>query len=377
METGLLFETRAGPVRLRWNRQGLTAIEMPELRPRELRAELAKQNGNPAPPFVADAARLLQRHLAGEAQDLGALPLDLSLLAPFQRAVHEKVRALPPGRTATYGEIAARLGKPGASHAVAQALGRNPFLVAVPSHRVLAAGGAPGGFSAPGGVVTKARLLALEGVTLAVDHGLSFDPVAAVEHLRGRDRRLAKFIDQVGPFRMRPAELQSPFEALLESIVYQQLTGKAAATILARVVALFRPRRFPRPQEVIDIPAEKLRGAGLSRSKAAALKDLAAKTLDGTVPASARALEKLSDDEIVERLTAVRGIGRWTVEMLLIFRLARPDVLPATDYGVRKGYARVRGARALPSPKELLAYGERWRPYRSVASWYLWRVLDL
>src|SRR5256886_1805024 len=373
----MLFETRAGPVRMRWNERGLTAIEMPELPPRALRAELAKQNGTQAPPFVREAARLLERPLAGEAQDLAALPLDLSVLAPFQRAVYEKVRDLPPGRTATDGEIAALLGKPGASRAVGQALGRNPFLVAVPCHRVLAAGGAPGGFSAPGGVIAKQRLLALEGVTLAVDHGLPFDPAAAVEHLRGRDRRLAKLIDRVGPFRLRPAELQSPFEALLESIVYQQLTGRAAATILARVIGLFRPRRFPRPQDVAGIAEEKLRGAGLSRSKAAALKALAAKTLDGTVPASARALEKLSDAEIVERLTAVRGIGAWTVEMLLIFRLARPDVLPATDYGVRKGYALVRGARELPSPKALLAYGERWRPYRTVASWYLWRVLDL
>jgi len=141
------------------------------------------------------------------------------------------------------------------------------------------------------------------------------------------------------------------------------------------VIALFRPRRFPRPQDVAGIEEEKLRGAGLSRSKTAALKDLAAKTLDGTVPASARELEKLSDAEIVERLTAVRGIGPWTVEMLLIFRLARPDVLPVTDYGVRKGFARVRGAPELPSPKELLAHGERWRPYRTVASWYLWRSL--
>ncbi|HMC35006.1 MAG TPA: MGMT family protein, partial [Myxococcales bacterium] len=173
----MLFETRAGPVRLRWNERGLTAIEMPELPPRALRAELAKQNGTQAPPFVREAARLLERHLAGEAQDLVALPLDLSLLAPFQRAVYDKVRDLPPGRTATYGEIAALLGKPGASRAVGQALGRNPFLVAVPCHRVLAAGGAPGGFSAPGGVIAKQRLLALEGVTLAVDHGLPFDPV--------------------------------------------------------------------------------------------------------------------------------------------------------------------------------------------------------
>jgi methylated-DNA-[protein]-cysteine S-methyltransferase len=373
----MLFETRAGPVRLRWNERGLTAIEMPELPPRELRAQLAKHNGKEAPPFVAEAAQLLKRHLAGEVQDLAALRLDLSVLAPFQLAVYEKVRALPPGRTATYGEIAALLGKPGASRAVGQALGRNPFLVAVPCHRVLAAGGAPGGFSAPGGVAAKQRLLALEGVMLAVDHGLPFDPVAAVEHLRARDRRLARFIDKVGPFRMRPAELQSPFEALLESIVYQQLNGRAAATILARVVALFRPRRFPRPQDVIDVAEDRLRGAGLSRSKTAALKDLAAKALDGTVPASTRALEKLSDDEIVERLTAVRGVGPWTVEMLLIFRLGRPDVLPATDYGVRKGHARLRGTDVLPSPKELLAYGERWRPYRSVASWYLWRLLDL
>lgn len=373
----MLFETRAGPIELQWNDRGLIAIRMPDLSPREVRAKLSRKDGGEAPPFVREAARALKRHLAGEAQDLSALPLDLTVLAPFQRAVYEQVRALGPGRTATYGEIATRLGKPGASRAVGQALGKNPFLVVVPCHRVLAAGGAPGGFSAPGGVATKQRLLALEGVTLAVDHGLPFDPVAAVEHLRGKDRRLAKFVDRVGPFRLRPAELQSPFDALMESIVYQQLTARAASTIFNRVLALFRPRRVPRPGDIAGIEEEKLRAAGLSRAKAAALKDLAAKALDGTVPASARALEAMSDAEIVERLTAVRGIGPWTVEMLLIFRLARPDVLPATDYGVRKGFARVRGARELPSPRELLEYGERWRPYRTVASWYLWRVLDL
>ena len=364
-------------MQLKWNDRGLTAIEMPDLTPREMRTRLGREKADGAPQFVRDAARLLRRHLAGDAQDLSALPLDLTVLGPFQKSVYEVVRTLPPGRTATYGEIAVRLGKPGASRAVGQALGKNPFLVVVPCHRVLAAGGAPGGFSAPGGLLAKQRLLALEGVTLAVDHGLPFDPVAAVTHLRTRDRRLAKFIDRVGPLRLRPAQMQSPFEALLESIVYQQLTAKAASTILARVLALFRPRRYPRPGDVAAIPLEELRRAGLSGSKAAALKDLAAKALDGTVPASVRALERLEDGEIVERLSAVRGIGPWTVEMLLIFRLARPDVLPATDYGVRKGFALVRGAKDLPSPKELLAFGERWRPYRTAASWYLWRVLDL
>ena len=372
----MLFETKAGPIRLRWSDRGLSAIEMPELSPRQLRAQLLKEGDAQAPEFVRKAAKSLRRHLDGDPQDLTRLPLDLTVLAPFQRAVYQAIRALPAGRTATYGEVAALLGKPGASRAVGQALGRNPFLIAVPCHRVLAAGGAAGGFSAPGGVVTKQRLLSLEGVTIVVDHGLPYDPLAAVAHLRAGDKRLARIIDKVGPFRMRPAGLQSPFQALAESIVYQQLNGRAAATILGRMVSLFRPRRFPRPQDLIDEPVAKLRAAGLSGSKTAALKDLAAKTLDGTVPPLA-ALKKLSDDEIVERLTEVRGVGRWTVEMLLLFRLARPDVLPATDYGVRKGFARMRGQEELPSEKELLAYGERWRPYRSVASWYMWRAVDL
>jgi O-6-methylguanine DNA methyltransferase len=371
----MLFETRAGPIRLSWNERGLCAIEMPDLSPRALRAELAKENGA-HPEFVREAARLLEAHLAGEPQDLSALPLDLSLLAPFQRQVYEAVRELPRGRTATYGEIAARLRKPGASRAVGQALGRNPFLIAVPCHRVLAAGGAAGGFSAPGGVITKQRLLALEGVRIKVDHGLPFDVDRAMEALRAADKRLAKLMDRAIPFRVRPDAMQSPFEALVESVVYQQLSGKAAATILGRLIALFKPRRFPRPRDLLAASDEKLRSAGISRGKTLALRDLAAKTLDGTVPPVA-VLEKLSDEEIVERLTAVRGVGRWTVEMLLIFRMGRPDVLPVDDYGVRKGFSIFRGLKELPSPKELAAYGERWRPYRTVASWYLWRALEL
>jgi len=213
------------------------------------------------------------------------------------------------------------------------------------------------------------------GITMAVT-GLAYDPEVACRHLTSADPRLAELIARAGAFTMRPEPTQSLFAALVEAIVYQQLSGKAAETILGRVVALYRPRRFPRPVDILETPVQRLRAAGLSAAKAAAVKDLAARTLDGTVPTMAR-VRRMSDDEIIERLTAVRGIGPWTVEMLLIFRLARPDVLPTTDYGVRKGFALVRGARQLPSPKELLAHGERWRPYRTVASWYLWRVLDL
>ncbi|HWE22514.1 MAG TPA: DNA-3-methyladenine glycosylase, partial [Myxococcales bacterium] len=273
-------------------------------------------------------------------------------------------------------------GKPGAARAVGQALGRNPLLLAIPCHRVLASEGKSGGFSAPGGVAMKARLLELEGIArgslfTSRDPGaLPFDAEAALRHLRERDEKLAHVMDRVGPFRLRLATMQTPFEALAESIVYQQLTGRAAASILARVVALFRPRRFPRPVDLLAASETMLRGAGLSRGKVAALKDLAAKTEGGVVPRLSQ-LRDMDDEEIVERLTAVRGVGRWTVEMLLIFRLGRPDVLPAADYGVRKGFARAFRRRHLPAPKALLKHGERWRPFRTIASWYLWRVLEL
>jgi 3-methyladenine DNA glycosylase/8-oxoguanine DNA glycosylase len=205
---------------------------------------------------------------------------------------------------------------------------------------------------------------------------LRFDPQAAQTHLRQADSRLAGVIDLAGPFTLRPQKLQSPFEALMRAIVYQQLSGKAAATILGRTRCLFPEECGPTPELLLQMPDEKLRSAGLSRNKAASLKDLAAKTLDGTVPTLAR-LGKMSDEEIVLHLTQVRGIGRWTVEMLLMFRLGRPDVLPVADLGVRKGFQITYRSRELPDAARLLKQGERWRPYRSVASWYLWRAVEL
>lgn len=175
---------------------------------------------------------------------------------------------------------------------------------------------------------------------------------------------------------MRPEPAHSLFHALTRSIVYQQLTGRAAATILGRVTGLFAPKRFPGPADLLEMPSERLRAAGLSAAKAAALRDLAGRALDGTVPSLAR-VRRMHDEEIIERLTAVRGVGRWTVEMLLIFKLGRPDVLPVGDLGVRKGFALTYGKRKLPAPEVMHRRGKHWRPYRSVASWYLWRALEL
>src|SRR6266568_838191 len=194
---------------------------------------------------------------------------------------------------------------------------------------------------------------------LARDGAYSFDPRVAVEHVRASDPVLARVIEAVGPFRLQLKRASSSFAALAEAIVYQQLSGKAAATIFARVRALF-PRTGPTAEQLLGVSDTKLRAAGLSRA---------------TLPTLAAA-RRMEDEAIVERLTVVRGIGRWTAEMFLIFRLGRPDVLPADDYGVRKGFAIAFKKRGLPAREELERRGERWKPYRTVASWYLWRALE-
>src|SRR5216117_2831120 len=186
---------------------------------------------------------------------------------------------------------------------------------------------------------------------------------------------MAALIERSTRYKIEPTVSIRPFDALAESIAYQQLSGRAAAAIWSRVRALYPKGKRLDPQKILATPDDTFRAAGLSRAKIAALKDLAAKTIDGTVP-SARALSRMSDDEIVARLITVRGVGRWTVEMLLLFDLGRPDVWPVHDYGVRKGFEKTFGRRKLPTPKELMKFGERWRPYRSVAAWYFWRALD-
>ena len=205
--------------------------------------------------------------------------------------------------------------------------------------------------------------------------GFGYDPAEAVQYLSSVDSTLSRLIERAGPFNLPIRRMHNPFEALARNIIYQQLHGNAAAAIHQRVLALFGKKKLT-PQDILEASAESLRGAGLSGAKLAAIKDLAAKTLDGTVPTLAR-LSRMADEEIIEKLIQVRGIGRWTVEMLLIFGLGRPDVLPIGDFAVRKGFSIVYGLKDLPKPKELIHYGERWKPFRSVASWYMWRVHEL
>jgi DNA-3-methyladenine glycosylase II len=195
----------------------------------------------------------------------------------------------------------------------------------------------------------------------------------AEKHLSTICKRFARVVAKHEPYPTAFERQRDPYRALVRAVVFQQLSGKAAATIHGRVLALFADKDHPDPQDILGASDETLRSAGLSRQKIAALRDISQKRLDGVIP-EARALHKLSDEEIIERLTAARGVGRWTVEMYLMFTLGRPDVLPVDDLGVRKGAEKL--YRRTFTPKELAAYGERWTPHRSAAAWHLWRIAD-
>jgi DNA-3-methyladenine glycosylase II len=205
------------------------------------------------------------------------------------------------------------------------------------------------------------------------DAGPKVSLAAAARILADRDPVIARLLAETGPPRLsRPVE--TPFAALVRAIVYQQLAGRAAAAIHGRLIAALGGDA--RPEPLIALSDEALRAAGLSRNKMASLRDLAAKVLDGTVVLSPRGLARESDDEISTRLTAVRGIGRWTAEMFLIFQLRRLDVWPVGDLGVRHGYGLAWQVPA-PTARELQPLGDPFRPYRSVAAWYCWRAAEL
>ncbi len=371
-----IFPSKHGPFALGWNAHGITDVFLPDSDDEALLRRVSQKTGeHGAPPAgIRKLAARVQKHLAGVPHIYDDVVIDLETLPPFHRKVYEALRAVPPGRTVTYAELAARAGSPLASRAVGQAMAKNPMPLIVPCQRVLAGAGKIGGFSAPGGVQTKTRLLADEGIWAPrALRDADFDLVAAQKHLLDRDPAFAEVIQRV-PFALEPEPMHSPFAALARAIVFQQLNGKAATTIANRLHDKIGKRLLP--EAVLAARDADLRGVGLSQNKMLALQDLARHTQKGTVP-TYRELKQLRDDEIIERLTAVRGIGEWTVQMLLMFRLGRIDVLPATDLGVQKGFARVQGKTRLPSPEQLTKHAERWRPYRSLASWYCWRVLDM
>lgn len=378
-----LFKTGFGPCGLLWSEKVCERLQLPEKSPMATRQRLTHDISDCeeldlrlAPGWVQGAVLSVQRLLSKGQADFSSIPIDMRPMPPFFRQVYEATRRIPPGQTLSYGALAQAVGSPGAARAVGQAMRRNPLPLIIPCHRVVAAGGKAGGFSAFGGVVTKQHLLALERVGSLEgqeDHAGALSQ--AVAYLKQQDPILGMLMDEVGACELQPKHRGSLFAALAEAIVYQQLHAKAAATIFGRFRGLYATPEFPMPSAVLQTSEETLRSVGLSRSKLLALRDLAERMERDLLPDMQQLLD-MSDQDILDALTKVRGIGPWTVDMLLIFDLGRWDVLPATDYGVRKGFSLTFGRRELPSAEALQRSAERWRPFRSVASWYLWRAAD-
>ena len=375
------FPTVKGVCGISWRARAVTGFALPEATAATVERALQRDTGNrsPAakvPAWVQKLIRHVQAHLQGKQQDFSAVPVQVAGATDFMQAVYRAAQALPAGSVVTYAELAARMGKPNAVRAVGTALGKNPIPLIIPCHRIIAANGKPGGFSAGGGVHSKLALLACEGVSLEKPRTLATAAQwqQALTHLR-RDKCMAGLMKKVGDIDFRPHHNAEPMQALIAAIVSQQLSTKVASTIHKRVKVLIEKNGKPCAKKMLATPDADLRAAGLSFMKIAYLKDVAQHSLDGKLPALAD-VKKMSDEQIIQQLTAIKGVGRWTVEMYLMFDLGRADVFPVDDYGIRKAIMRLHHLPEMPPAKQLMPYGENWKPFRTVASLYLWRSLD-
>jgi DNA-3-methyladenine glycosylase II len=380
-----LFVTRLGICGIAWTvsdsrggQPAVTFFQLPEatkkLTEQRIAAITGGRRANAPPSRIAGIIKKVQRHLKGELQDFQDIDVDLEGAGQFARQVYMVCRNIPAGKTMTYGELARAIKRPTAARSVGQALGKNPIPLIIPCHRVLASGNKPGGFSAAGGLATKERMLAIEGAIIGSPATIKSkkDLLQVAKLLNKKDPRLGHALSKPIEWRLRPE--QSPYETLVEAVVRQQLATKAAAAILGRVLALYPGSRVPTPADLLKTPDASLRSAGLSQTKTRSVKDIAAKALDGTVPSS-KEIISLSNEEIIKRLTSIFGVGRWTVEMMLIFNLGRVDVFAVDDYALRKSVSEVFNMEEIPTPKQLNAMSEIWRPYRTVAALYLWNSI--
>ena len=368
-----VFESRLGLVGLAWTPRGVCRLEIG--RPSREATLAALQChcpdftvARPVPAAVKETARRLKAQLKGGGDGLTDLLVDLSGTSEFSRQVLRKLRQVKPGRVITYGELASRSGKPGAARAVGRIMGANPIPVIVPCHRCVGADGSLTGFSAAGGTFLKAQLLHGEGYVRHPEHA------KGLAHLQKVDKKLARQIKRIGPYQAVPDKLGPPYDTLVRAIVHQQLSVKAGQTIAGRVRALTPGAGFPTPEEVLAYDPQVLRDCGLSHAKVGFVRDLATRVADGRL--DLKKLRYLDDDEVIAVLTEVKGIGVWSAHMHLIFYLGRLDVLPVGDLGVRMAAAKLYGLEEYATPAQLVELTEKWRPYRSMGSWYLWRALD-
>lgn len=318
-----------------------------------------------------DLAQLVKRikaHLAGSNDDFIDVPVLYPAVGEFSQNVLRRLRKVPPGKVVTYGQLAELCGKPRAARAVGSIMGSNPVPLIIPCHRCMGKDGSLTGFSTEGGIDVKARMLFREGYVANEEHA------AGITHLCKVDPVLRRIIKIVGPYRALPDKPQPPWDSLVTAIVLQQLSFKAGQTIAGRVRNLSPGPRFPTPAQILDMPHEDLRGAGMSNQKVSYIQDLAAKIHNDEL--NLKRLKRLPDEDVITELTKVRGIGRWSAQMFLIFHLGRLDVLPTGDLGLQVAVARSYGFDKYATADEMKKTGAQWAPYRSMACYYLWQDLD-
>lgn len=382
------FLTALGSAAVAWRDSKIIGLLLPETSEANLRKTIARQfascHNTPPTASISLLIEQIREYFAGRPASFKAARLDLSDCTPFCQLVYEQLRRVPAGSLVSYKALAEACGRPRAARAIGLAAGRNPVPLLVPCHRIVNSDGRLGGFSAGGGTSLKAQMLRLEDIDVEEKPVFRIAPPLLIsncdlnqvlKHLSKVDSDLGQLIKTAPRFNIEFSPTTSIFQALLESIIYQQLTGKAAATIYRRVLNLFSGKHEVTALDIIRAGEEELRSAGLSRNKVLAIKDLAEFAISGRLPDHEQ-LHLMPNKEIIDRLTLIRGIGRWTVEMLLIFKLGRADVMAADDYGLRKGLAAIRRQKNLPTPAELARQSLAWKPYRSIASWYLWRAAE-
>jgi len=368
-----VFASHLGPVGLAWTRRGVRRLVIGHPDNAAAVADLAAACPD-LPPVRGlqpplDAVRdRIRGHLRGKTDDLRDIPVDLTACSDFSRQVLRALRRVGPGKVVTYGELAAKAGRPGAARAIGRIMGANPVPVIVPCHRCLGADGSLTGFSAAGGTALKARLLFVEGYERDAEHA------RGIRHLQQVDPRLRRIIGTVGPYLAVPDKPRPPYDTLVTAIVHQQLSVKAGQTIAGRVRDLTPGSHYPAPAEMVGYEPAVLRACGLSHAKVGYVQDLAARVADGRLKLGA--LKRMSDDEVVTELTKIKGIGVWTAHMHLLFHMNRLDVLPVGDLGLQMAAAKLYGLKKYATPAQLTEIAAPWRPYRSLGSWYLWRGLD-
>ncbi len=369
-----IFTTPLGTCGMAFTAKKIWAVQLPEDNDEQVISTLQQRcnrdfelTTNP-PIYVKKTIDRIQNHLDGEADALTDVPLDLSQVTPFRSVVYAQARRIRPGELLTYAQLAARCDCKNGARAIGQAMAQNPLPLLIPCHRVVGTGGNLCGFSSHGALSTKLRLLSIEGADLA------FLAKAGVGHLRKKDPSLKAIIRRVGPYLLAAEQRTDPVTALAESIVHQQVSMQAGSTIFGRLKDKAGDGQRLNVDRLGRMTVESLRAIGISRQKAGYLLDLAKKTQSGSLTLSR--LERMDDEVIIDKLVQIRGIGRWSAEIFLMFRLGRLDVLPVDDLGLRKAIQATYHLDSLPHASITRVLAEPWKPYRSIATWYLWRSLE-